>query len=182
MKTQFNKLNVGSKLSETQYYSVVKIKGNQVQLKNGLGQDIVVDKGYVEDCLTSADQYEKEEKLNRTDLAALFLKSSNIALTVSFNKKVKDADVIKEIMDAYEGSTPKTIEAAIKKAVKRGMNGEERVLVGYHTGIQDDFGRVSAIDMNIVKDPSATYNTALRLVDPRELNYLILSGTKYSAK
>lgn len=182
MKTNFEDLKTGDKLSETQYYSVVKKSGNKVQLKNGLDQDIVVDKAYVQDCLTSANQFEKEEKLNRTDLAALFLKSSNVALTVSFNKKVKDTDVVKEIMDAYEGSTPKTIETAIKKAVKKGMNGEERVLVGYHTGVQDDFGRVSAVDMNIVKDPTKEYNSALRLVDPRELNYLILKGVKYTVK
>lgn len=182
MKTKFKELVAGNCLSEVQYYKVVKVAGDKVQLKNGLDQDIVVDKGYVEDCLTSADQFEKEEKLNKTDLAALFLKSSNIALTVSFNKQVKETDVVKEILDAYEGSTPKSIEAAIKKAVKRGLNGEERVLVGYHTGIQDNFGRVSAIDMNIIKDPSKDYNTSLRLIDPRELNYLVLKGIKYTLK
>ena len=182
MKTNFKNLKVNDKLSETQYYSVVKVAGDKVQLKNGLDQDIVVDRGYVEDCLTSADQYEKEEKLNKTDLTALFLKSPNVVFTVSFNKQVKEADVVKEILDAYEGSTPKTIEAAIKKAVKRGMNGEERVLVGYHTGIQDTFGRISAIDMNIAKDPSKDYNTSLRLIDPRELNYLVLKGVKYTLK
>lgn len=182
MKTSFKNLKEGNKLSETQYYSVTKIKGDKVQLENGLGQAIVVDKAYVEDCLTSADQFEKEEKLNKTELAALFLKSANVALTVSFNKQVKEADVVKEILDAYEGSTPKTIETAIKKAVKRGMNGEERVLVGYHTGVQDDFGRVSAIDMNVVKDTTKAFNTQLRLVDPREINYLIVRGVKYTVK
>lgn len=182
MKTKFNELKKGSKLSETQYYSVEKIQGNQVQLKNALGEDIVVDKGYVESCLISADQFESEEKLTRTELAALFLKSTNIALTVSFNKKVDKADVVKEIMDAYEGSTPKTIKSAIEKALNKGLKGEERILVGYHTGVQDDFGRVSAIDMNIEKDASKAYNTQLRLVDPRELNYLILKGVKYSVK
>lgn len=182
MKTKFSELKAGDCLSEVQYYRFVKKSGDKVQLKNGLDQDIVVDKGYVEDCLTSADQFEKEEKLNKTDMAALFLKSTNVALTVSFNKQVKEADVVKEILDAYEGSTPKTIETAIKKAVKRGMNGEERVLVGYHTGITDNFGRCSAIDMNIVKDPSKDYNTALRLIDPREINYLIVKGVKYSVK
>lgn len=182
MKAKFTELKKGSKLSETQYYNVEEVKGNQVQLKNGDGDDIVVDKAYVESCLVSADQFDKEEKLNRTDLAALFLKSANIALTVSFNKKVKKEDVIKEIMDAYEGSTPKTLETAVKKAITKALNGEERVLVGYHTGVQDDFGRVSAIDMDIEKDPSKAFNTQLRLVDPRELNFLILNRVKYIVK
>lgn len=182
MKTNFKNLKKGSKLSETQYYSVEKVAGDKVQLKNGIGQDIVVDRGYVEDCLTSADQYEKEEKISKTDLTKLFLENPNIVFTVSFNKQVKETDVTKEIMDVYETSTPKTMAEAVKKAVKKALSGEERVLVGYHTGVQDSFGRVNAIDMNIEKDGSKDYNTALRLVDPRNLNYLILKGTKYVVK
>lgn len=182
MKTNFKNLKPGDKLSETQYYSVEKIVGDKIQLKNGLGQNIVVDNRYVEDCLTSGNQFDREEKITRTDLAKLFLENPNVAFTVSFNKQVKEADVVKEILDAYEGSTPKAIGDAVKKAVKKGLNGEERVLVGYHTGVQDDFGRVSAVDMNIAQEPGKSYNTALRLVDPRNLNYLILKGAKYTVK
>lgn len=181
-KTNFASLKVGDKLSETQYYSVVKISGNKVQLKNGLGQDIVVDNNYVEECLTSASQFEKIEKLSKTDLTKMFLENPNVVFTVSFNKQVKEADVVKEIMDSYESSTPKTMGDTVKKAVKRALAGEERILVGYHNGIQDDFGRISAVDMNIEKDPTKDYNSALRLVDPRQLNFLILKGTKYIVK
>jgi len=182
MKTNFKTLKVGEALSEVQYYKVVKIAGEKVQLKDGLDQDIVVDKNYVEDCLISGNQHTKDEKISKTDLTKMFLENPNVAFTVSFNKQVKEADVAKEIMDAYEGSTPKTMADAIKKAVKRGLTGEERVLTGYHTGLQDEFGRISCIDMNITKDPNASYNSALRLVDPRSLNFLILKGTKYTVK
>jgi len=182
MKTKFKELKAGNKLSETQYYKVVKIVGDQIQLENNIGQDIVVDKNYVEECLTSGDQFDAEVKISKTDLTKLFLENPNVVFTVSFNKQVKEADVTKEIMDAYADSTPKAMETAIKKAVKRALNGEERVLAGYHNGIQDEFGRVSAIDMDIVKDASKAYNSALRLVDPRQLNYLILKGTKYTVK
>jgi hypothetical protein len=181
-KTNFRNLKVGEKLSETQYYSVVKIAGEKVQLKNEANQDIVVDKNYVEDCLISGNQFTEEQKMSKTDLAKMFLENPNVVFTVSFNKQVKETDVVKEIMDSYEGSTPKTIEAAIKKAVKRGLTGEERVLTGYHTGTQDDFGRVTSVDMNITKEAGKDYNTSLRLVDPRNLNYLILKGTKYTVK
>lgn len=176
MKTNFSKLKVGDKLSETQYYSVEKIAGNKVQLKNVAGDDIVVDSKYVEGCLTSANQFEKEEKISKTELTNIFLGNPNTVFTVSFNKQVKEADVTKEIMEAYEGSTPKAMEATIKKAVKKALNGEERVLVGYHSGNQDEFGRVQSIDMNISTGMNA------RLVDPRNLNYLILKGTKYIVK
>lgn len=79
-------------------------------------------------------------------------------------------------MDAYEGSTPKTIEVAIKKAVKKGIEGEERILTGYHNGSQDSFGRVNVIDMDIITGHN------MRLADPRSLNWLILKGTKYIVK
>lgn len=176
MKTKFNEAKVGDKFSETQYYTVVKKTVDKAQLKNSLGQDIVVDKAYIEDCLTSGNQFEKEEKINKTDLAALFLKNANVVFTVSFNKQVKPEDVTKEILSAYEGSTPKSIEAAIKKAVKRGLEGEERILVGYHSGTQDDFGRVQAVDMNITEGHN------IRQVDPRQLNYLVVRGIKYTLK
>lgn len=179
---KFSELKANSKLSETQYYRVVKVSGDKVQLKNELNQDIVVDKKYVEDCLISADQFNSEKKITKTEAAELFLNNPNVALTVSFNKKVKEADVVKEITEAYESSTPKEFQTKLKKAVKNGLGGEERVLVGYHTGKQDDFGRVSAIDMDIVKDSTKEYNTAVRLVDPREINYLILKNTKYIVK
>lgn len=174
--TKFRDLAVGEKLSETQYYTVVKIAGNKVQLKNQSNNDIVVDNGYVENCLVSGKQYEKEEKISKTDLTNLFLSNPNTVFTVSFNKQVKEADVTKEIMDSYEGATPKTMETAIKKAVKKALNGEERVLVGYHTGNQDEFGRIQAVDMDI------TTGMPNRLVDPRNLNYLILKGIKYTVK
>ncbi len=176
-KTDFKTLKVGEKLSETQYYSVVKIVGEKVQLKNAQSQDVVVDKNYVEDCLTSGEQHTSEVKISKTDLTKLFLENANVAFTVSFNKQVKEADVVAEIMESYSKSTPKELETAVKKAVKRALNGEERILTGYHAGAQDEFGRVQAIDMNVKAGEHP-----LRLVDPRQLNYLILKGVKYIVK
>lgn len=181
-KVDFKKLKIGSALCETHYYLVEKIVGDKMQLVNGLGQNIVVGKDYVEECLISAEQYDSEVKVNKTDLTKMFLENANVVFTVSFNKQVKEADVVKEIMEVYGDSTPKTMEAALKKAIKRTLTGEERILTGYHTGVQDEFGRISAIDMNIVKDAGKDYDTRLRLIDPRQLNFLILKGVKYIVK
>jgi len=70
--TNFSKLTTKSKCSEFQVYSVVKIKGDQVELKNEGGESIVVDKGYVENCLITADQYDKEQTVNKTEAAQIF--------------------------------------------------------------------------------------------------------------
>ena len=182
MSTEFKKLKVGEVLSETQYYTVEKTAGNKVQLKNDFGESIVVDNGYVEACLTSADQFQKEEKITKTEAAALFIANPYTAISASFNKQVKEADVVKEIMAAYEDATPKAMADAVKKAVKKGLQGEERIITGRHTGSQDEFGRINFTDMKLDKGVKPEYDARLRLVDPRTLNWLILKGVKYTVK
>lgn len=178
----FKKLKTGNVLSEQQFYTVEKIVGEKVQLKNDFGTAIVVDKGYVESCLQSADQYTEERKVNKTEAAALFLAHSGVAITVNFNKQVKDTDVVKEIMTAYEGSTPKGMEIAVKKAVKEALTGVERTMVGRHYGELNELGRVQFVDMEEAKTAGKDYDTRLRLVDPRGINWFISRGIKYTVK
>lgn len=180
--TDFKKITVKTKFSEVQYYSVNKIVGTQVELENAQGESIVVDKAYVENCLISADQFTKEETVNKTTATEIFTSNPGVVMTISFQKQTKEADVVAEITEAYENSTPKEFAAKLKKAVKTGLNGIERVLVGYHNGIQDSFGRYSAIDMDIAKDSTKNYNVQLRLIDPRTINFLIVKGIKYIVK
>lgn len=175
--TQFKNLKTGSKLSETQYYEVEKIQGDQVQLKaDGSAESVVVNKKYVEALLTSADQYDKEEKITKTDAANLLQSNSNVVLTVNFNKQVKAEDVEKEILDAYQNSTPAQLQLAVKKAVKSAISGVERTMVGRHSGSTNEFGRLNFTDME------ASGNNRTRQVDPRGLNWMIIKGVKYVVK
>lgn len=180
--TNFNKLEVGSVLSETQYYKVVKKVGDKVEFVTDNGETVTVNRGYVESLIVSADQYSREEKITRTELAEMLIQNRNVVMTLNFNKQVKEADVAAEIQAAYENSTPKEFAAKMKKAVKKGLNGEERTMTGRHHGGKDDFGRLHFIDMDILKDASKSYDTRQRLVDPRTLNWLIVNGVKYIAK
>lgn len=178
----FKNLKVSEILSETQFYTVVKIQGDKVQIKNDAGTNIVVDKNYVESCLTSATQYDKEETLNMTEAAAKFIAHTGVAITVNFNTKVKEPDVVKEIMEAYSSSTPKEIEAKVKKAVKNAMTGTERTMSGRHYGNMNELGRIQFTDMEVVADKSKSYDARLRLVDPRTINWFISRGIKYTIK
>jgi hypothetical protein len=182
MTTQFSKLKVGECLSETQFYKLDKIVGDKVQLTPDAGDTIVVDKGYVESFLTSSDQYTKEEKITKTELTAMYLGSSNIVHTVCFSKQVKEADVLKEILEAHQNSAPKDVEKNFKAAIKKAIQGEERILRGFHKGGQDEFGRIHVTDLDIAKDPSKSYDVRQRLVDPRTISWLIVKGTKYIVK
>ena len=182
MSTKFRDLKEGNVLSETQFYVVQKIVGEKVQLGTESGSPIVVDKGYVESLLVSANQYTETQKITRTELAELLVSNPYVAMTVNFNKQVKEADVFKEILDVHKNTAPVKVEKEFKAAIKKALNGEQRTIVGRHNGHKDEFGRVQFIDMEIAKEASATYDKRQRLVDPRTINWLILRGVRYEAK
>jgi hypothetical protein len=186
--TKFKDLKVGEKLSETQYYSVVKISGNRVQLKPDSGDDIVVPKEYVESFLTSSAQYTSEETKTRTEMAALFLSSIGVAMTVNFNTQVKEKDAVEQLVEIYPNKGGKMAsEADYKKRVasiiSSVITGKERTMVGRHYGSVNEFGRVSFIDMEVEKDTSKPeYDSRTRQVDPRTINWMIIRGVKYKTK
>lgn len=173
----------GNILSESQFYIVDSVKADgSVVVVDDNNQKIQLSKEYAAKMLMSAHTFAKEEKVNKTELAEIFMANPRVAMTVCFYKQVKEADVTAEIMKAYEGSTIKTMEAAIKKAVKKGLEGEERVMIGRHHGAQDEFGRVNFVDMEIQKDTTKTYDNRFRLVDPRTLQFVIVNNVKFSVK
>ena len=183
----YSKLKQGSKLSETQYYVVDKVGNGQVHLKNDFGENIVVDSTYAEKCLVSADQYNDEKTMSRTDVTNLFLSSTNVVLTVNYNKQVKEDEVKKQLYALYPNKGGKILsESEFKKkiaaALSEALVGEERTMVGRHYGSQDEFGRIRFIDMEETRDASKDYDTRQRLVDPRTINWLILRGVKYKVK
>jgi hypothetical protein len=178
----FKKLKKGNILSETQFYTVEIISRNRVQLKNDSGESIVVDEAYVEKCLLSADQFTDTKTVTKTEAASLFLGMSGVAMTVNFNKQVKESDVVKEIQSAYEDSTPKEFSTKLKKAVKEALDGIERTMVGRHYGSVNELGRVSFIDMEEPKDLGKDYDTRVRQVDPRTINWIVCRGIKYVVK
>lgn len=180
--TDFKKLKAGTKLSESSYYTVEKVSGDEAQLLTDTGDNVVIDKLYIEKLMITADQFTKTEILNRTDAIQKFLANPGIVMTVNFNKQVKDTDVITEITSAYENSTPKTFEDAVKKAIKKGMQGEERTMVGRHFGELNEFGRVNFIDMEAPSAAGKSYDSRLRQVDPRTINWFIVKEVMYKVK
>jgi len=186
--TKFKDLKVGEKLSETQYYSVVKIAGDRVQLKADSGEDIVLNRGYVESLLTSATQFEKEQVITRTEAAAIFLASPGVAMTVNFNTQVKEKDAVDQLAQIYPNKGGKMLSEAdyktkVKDIISSVITGKERTMVGRHYGSQNEFGRVSFIDMEIAKDETKPdYDSRTRQVDPRTINWMIIRGIKYKTK
>jgi len=176
-------LKVGNVASETQFYVVSEILDeDQIVLLTDTNEKIVVSKAYAEAHISSADEYNLEMGLTRTELAQLFISSPNVALTINFNKQVKEADVLKEIQNVYQTSTPKELDKKLKKVVKIALEGEERTMKGRHTGSVDSFGRVYFTDMEIAHDINDKHDARIRLVDPRTINHVICRGIKYVIK
>ena len=182
--SHFNKLTVGEVLSESQFYTVEKVVGSKVQLKNDTGESIVVNDDYVNNQLSSAAQFETTEKLNKTDLAQLFIDNARVAMTVNFNKQVKPEDVTEGVVQIYDELGMGMTKADFKKKVKSALSikGEERTMVGRHYGSTDVNGRIHFIDMEQPKTAGKTYDTRQRLVDPRTINYVIVGNVKYQLK
>jgi len=183
----FSKLKPTTKLSETQFYSVEKITGNKVQLRNDLGDVITVDDKYVEACLVSAEEIITEKIMSRTDLTNLFLVSTNVALTVNYNKQVDPKEVKTQLHSLYPNKGGKILseidyQKKVNSLLSTALEGEERTMIGRHYGSKDEFGRVRFIDMELTTDPSKDYDTRQRLVDTRTINWLILRGVKYKVK
>lgn len=173
----------GQILSESQFYLVEEVKSNgNIIVKDDNGTKVELSKEYADKMLSSAHSFTKEEKVNKTDIANLFLSNSRVAMTVCFNKQVKEADVVAEITKAISNATLAEMEKAIKKGVKKAIIGEERIMIGRHYGASDEFGRIHFVDMEITKDLTKNYDIRMRLVDPRTINWLIVNNIKYSLK
>lgn len=176
-------LKKGNVLSEQQFYTVEKIDASRLVLKNDNDESITVSNEYAESCLISAEQFAETIKVGRTEAAAIFMGMSNIAITVNFNKQVKEADVINDIMTTFDSKVTVTAKRkAVSEAIGRAMVGEERTMIGRHYGEVTELGRVKFIDMEEKRDTGKEYDNRIRQVDPRTINWFIARGIKYEVK
>lgn len=186
------KLKKGSILSETSFFIVDEVVGNSVKVTDDFGNKVVITSQYVEDILNFADQSSKEEKLLITKLAELFINSPRIAMTVAFMKKdtpktktaIKEekAKMVEKFQNAKVSEIATLVEEFTENPIKDIIPGELRVMKGRHCGNVDDLGRVAFVDMEQNKEVGKDYDSRLRQVDPRTIQYLIVGNTKYSLK
>jgi|ERR1044072_9302601 hypothetical protein len=188
--TKFKNLRTGEKLSEVQYYSVkaVNAKAKTAVLVTDAGEEVEVDEKYIQDNMASSVQYDSEKEINRTDAAALFIASPGVVMTVNYNTQVKEKDALTAMEAIYPNKGGKMLsESDYKKKAKEIISsviiGKERTMIGRHYGSVNEFGRVSFIDMEIIKDATkADYDSRTRQVDPRTINWMIIKGVKYTVK
>ena len=64
----------------------------------------------------------------------------------------------------------------------KNTKGEERTLIGYRTGSDYNLGRSHVIDLEADKGTNENYDARHRLVDHRNINWLIYKLVRYSIK
>ena len=187
MKCNAAKLKKGDLYSRISY-GKIKNNGYNIEIENedgnswSIGGSIVTDEFYIH------DQFNEEQKVTKTELAEIFIRNSNIIMTVNFNKQVKEKDVISRIEgELYANEGGKIISKSeftkrAKSIVKEALDGENRTMIGRHHGEITELGRIQFVDMEVDKDTSKSYDTRLRQVDPRTLKWLIVKNVKYILK
>jgi len=180
------KVRTGQIFSEVQFYTVVKTAGDKVQLINANKENIVVGQDYIDKCLQSADTYGKEEKLSQTDIINIIIAHPRTACSIYFKKQDKEktkkayneekAKKIEQIKNAKVSEVEALLSNLIDNPILNIIPGEMRLIKGYHSGTQDERGRINFIDME------DTTISVPKAVDPRTVEYVIINNTKYLSK
>jgi len=120
--------------------------------------------------------------LRMTEDELIGMAASDVAASLIFNR---DYGVLKvnKLPNFYAEITQSLtwiLENIIKKDTLLTLsftkkNGDERIITGYSTGESDSFGRLYFIDLEKDEDDS------VRLVDTREIRWVISGGTKYTS-
>lgn len=85
---EFKKVKVGEVLSSTMYLTVVAVDKDSIKVKDSIGQTFTI-KGpkLIEESMSSADQFSKEEKVSMTRMAEVLTQAGDTAFTVVFVKQ-----------------------------------------------------------------------------------------------
>ena len=171
-KSKFCDLNVGDRLSETQHYTIIKKTEKAVTLKNERGFEYDATTSVVEEGMYSATQYDKQERVSRTQLIEILENSGGTVFQVNFNKKATYSTVSEKLAEANVRDLGDP--SALRQLSENLLLGEERTLTGYLVHTEPKLGRSQVVDLEV---PTGQHN--LRLVDHRTINWLILKNVRY---
>ena len=164
--SDISKVKPGVMYSVENYGVVTEVGRQYVSVRNNDGSEIQVERSVFENEYRCADQFEEVVKINQTELIKLVLAWPRAAMTVNYNTKPKAKEIAPELAGGQGDHSDKEWEKVIAGLIE----GQERTMIGYHTGSLDERGRLRFNEQG----------TGLRLVDPRTLHWVIVNRTKYS--
>jgi len=163
------KIAIGSVWSRHSYGKVTGRTGNRFTLRSEEGLEWDIDGANIMEAQFSfADQHTQEITESRSKINEVIMENRGIAMTVCFKKKTKSNDKAKALKDG-QGSLS---DRAWNKKVKDLDEGEERVMIGHHSGVLDEHQRLKFTETGVGQ----------RLIDMRTTQWVIVDRTKYIVK
>lgn len=145
------------------------VKNLETGKEIGIEQDIATE-------YSSADKFAKTEKVSLTRIIEILESAGDKVFTVNFNKKPKEDEIAKAIAALPVGDLQN------KKKIVECFKGEERTLRGRMVAAEPKLGRSTVIDLDLEKIIKGEFDSRLRQVDHRTINWLIFADTKYVVK
>lgn len=175
VKCQLDKIKKGSVLSNTLYLTVEAVGPNSITVKDQTGLTFAVNGKQLIEGMNSADQFTETKTVSMTEAASVLENAGDTVFMCSFNKMANEETVAEALgkLSVTDLTTPKTL----KKHLKSLLVGEERILVGHLINSEAKLGRSSVVDLNIAK---GQHN--VRLIDHRQINFIVIKGVKYIVK
>lgn len=175
----------GDKWSRLSYGEITDVNGDSIMIKNEDGKAWTISKDIFEAEFNVAGSTSNGVvgNITQTALIDLVLSKPGTIMTVNFNKKIDEKEVAAEI-----SKFDTTHHLSATGLAKKILQGEERTIIGRHYHGIDEMGRLQFIDMELPKelktsrDGTCTYDTRLRKVDPRTINWVIVENVKYIVK
>jgi hypothetical protein len=178
-------LKQGDILSEVQYYTVKGREVGYVNLENERGMGMRVANAIVQEGMYSANQFDKEVEVTRTEIVDIMSQAGDTVFTVNFNAKVKDEDMKAQLETLYPNKgkilSKTEFNDAVKNITKFIKVGRERTLKGRLISTVAKFGRFQVIDLEIKRN-EGEWDNRIRQVDQETINWLILRNVRYFVK
>jgi hypothetical protein len=203
MTNKIKEMETGDVFSEISHYSFIKADNKSYKFKHlESGNTISLDEKYVENLLTTADQYEKEVKVTKEDskdgtkkgIRTIFEEIyDGQVFTVCFRKQdttlskkkydeLKDIQITEALNKIETAQKAKKGVAEVSKKVLQDIQnnpilpielGEERELRGYKIQFTSRDGKYNCVDMDIQTKDN------IRPVNINTILWLVYKGVKY---
>lgn len=173
-------MKVGDILSTTEYLKVEKLGTNDgkpaaivrnLETGDTFGISVDLAKDYAH-----SSEFDKEEKVSRTEAVEILESVGDKVFTVEYNKKPDP----KEVAKAIRAMSDK--DAGSKTKVERAMLGEDRVMRARLLSVEPKLGRSQVVDLDIDKQIKGDWDSRNRLVDHRTIKSLIVNRVKFTVK
>lgn len=172
-----SKLAVGNWFSSITYYKVKSLldKDNVMVASNrDSKKQLTMSRDILEHEMHSGQVYDKEEKVNRTEIVQHLLDAKESVMTVKFHKKIDDA-YIKDILSNAKADQFKDAKK-LRALSKELIGGRDAEMTCHLTQSEGKLGRSTVIDLN------APPHMNFRQIDHRTIDSLILKNTKFLVK